>query len=189
MDAQDRRDMEDYLCNFIKVGTVCKTDPASHTVRVVYPEDDNTESHELRVLVPNTYYNADYAMPDLDEDVVCLFLPCGSVEGFVLGSFFTGEVKPPASSQDIRMVRFKDGTTIAYDRAAHTYDIEIENTHIHADRAAVTVNTPRQVIVNSENISVTASKSMTLSSGADFSIKAGGKLSISAASTDASITG
>lgn len=85
---------------------------------------------------------ADYAMPDLDEDVVCLFLPCGSVEGFVLGSFFTGELEPPASRQDIRMVMFKDGTTIAYDRDAHTYEIEIKITHIHADRGQVTLTPP-----------------------------------------------
>lgn len=186
MDAQDREDMEDYLCNFIKVGTVCQTDPASHTVKVVYPEDDNTESHELRVLVPNTYDNADYAMPDIDEDVVCLFLPCGSVEGFVLGSFFTGEVKPPAESQDIRMVKFKDGTTIAYDRAAHTYDIEIENTHIHADRGQVTVNTKDAVIVQTKDATVNASGDASITAGGNLSLKAGGTLSMSAASIVAS---
>lgn len=181
MDAQDREDMEDYLCNFIKVGTVCETDPASHTVRVVYPEDDNTESHELRVLVPNTYDNADYAMPDLDEDVVCLFLPCGSVEGFVLGSFFTGEVTPPASSQDIRMVRFKDGTTITYDRAAHTYDIVIGSTLIHADRDKVSIETPQQVNVMSNNITVNASGSLKLQGGQSIAMSSSGPITINGA--------
>ena len=181
MDAQDREDMEDYLCNFIKVGTVCETDPASHTVRVVYPEDDNTESHELRVLVPNTYDNADYAMPDLDEDVVCLFLPCGSVEGFVLGSFFTGEVEPPASSQDIRMVRFKDGTTITYDRAAHTYDIEIGGTHIHADQEKVDVETPKQVNVVTTDLSVNASGSVTINGNGGIALKSSGPVTFNGA--------
>ena len=178
MDAQDREDLEDYLCNFIKVGTVCATDPVAHTVKVVYPEDDNTESHELRVLVPNTYDNADYAMPDLNEDVVCLFLPCGSVEGFVLGSFFTGEVKPPSDSQDIRMVRFKDGTTITYDRAAHTYDIEIENTHIHADRDKVNIETPQQVNVVTTDLSVTASGSVVINGANGIALKSGGPVTI-----------
>ena len=181
MDAQDREDLEDYLCNFIKVGTVCATDPVAHTVKVVYPEDDNTESHELRVLVPNTYDNADYAMPDLNEDVVCMFLPCGSVEGFVLGSFFTGEVKPPANSQDIRMVRFKDGTTITYDRSAHTYDIEIENTHIHADRDKVNIETPQQVNVMSKNITVNASGTLKLQGNQSVAISSSGPVTINGA--------
>ncbi len=127
---------------------------------------------------------ADYAMPDLDEDVVCLFLPCGSVERFVLGSFFTGEVDPPASSQDIRMTRFKDGTTIAHDRDAHTY--EIENTHIHADRWQVTVNTTDAVIVQTKDATVNASGSASITAGGNLSLKDGGTLSMTASSIVAS---
>ena len=125
-------------------------------------------------------------MPDLDEDVVCLFLPCGSVEGFVLGSFFTGELEPPASRQDIRMVRFKDGTTIAYDRDAHTYEIEIEITHIHADRGQVTVNTTDAVIVQTKDATANASESASITAGENLSLKAGGTLSMTASSIVAS---
>lgn len=69
-------------------------------------------------------------MADIGEDVLCVFLPGGIEDGFVLG--YAPEVARPTSNKDERKVRFKDDTTVTYNRATHELDVVIEGTNIHA---------------------------------------------------------
>ena len=71
-------------------------------------------------------------MPDIGEDVLCVFLLGGIEDGFVLGSFYAPEVARPTANKDERKVKFKDDTTVTYNRATHELDVVIEGTHIHA---------------------------------------------------------
>ena len=80
-----------FLMNIIRVGEVTKTVPSKHMVRVAFP-DDGDVSHELPVICPNTKDNSDFHMPDVGEDVLCVFLPGGIEDGYVLGSFYAPEV-------------------------------------------------------------------------------------------------
>lgn len=166
------------LSQMFRIGTVTSTDPSSHTVRVVFPEDGNVVSYDLPVLVRNSYDNCDYNMPDVNEDVVCLFRSDGLEDGVVIGSFYTGEVKPPANSQDIREVKFKDGTTVTYDRASHELDVVIADTHIHADRQKVDVTTKVSVNVTTDGtINLDAKGNINISSSANVNIT-GSKVNI-----------
>lgn len=63
-----------FLMNIIRVREVTKTVPSKHMVRVAFPEDDDV-SYELPVICPNTKDNFDFHMPDVGEDVLCVFLP------------------------------------------------------------------------------------------------------------------
>lgn len=173
MSADDDR-LTRKLARFIRVGRVKALNPEKHMVRVLFEAEDSL-SYELPVLVHNTFANHDYAMPDLEDDVVCVFLPDGPEDGFVIGSFYAGEVTPPANSEDLRRVQFQDGTTVTYNRASHDLDVVIEGTHIHANRQSVDVTTPISVNVNTNgNISLNAS--------GNIAIQAGGAVTINGAS-------
>ncbi|MGN0902704.1 MAG: phage baseplate assembly protein V, partial [Succinivibrio sp.] len=148
--------IRDFLTNLIRVGEITETLPSKHKVRVSFP-DDGDVSHELPVICPNTQDNSDFHMPDVGEDVLCVFLPGGIEDGFVLGSFYAPEVERPTANQDERKVRFKDGTTVTYNRATHELDVVIEGTHIHADRQKVDITTPQTVNITTKNVNVIAS--------------------------------
>lgn len=172
-----------FLMNIIRVGEVTKTVPSKHMVRVAFPEDDDV-SHELPVICPNTKDNSDFHMPDVGEDVLCVFLPGGIEDGFVLGSFYAPEVARPTANQDERKIRFKDGTTVTYNRATHELDVVIDGTHIHADRQKVNVTTPQEVNINTTNANITASGNITMQSGGDTTITAGGTLTLQGSTTN-----
>lgn len=104
------------LTNLVRVGRVTSVDSESERARVVFDDRDETESYDLQVIVRNTKENKDHALPDIDEDVLCVFLPIGIEQGFILGSFYTDANSPPSSSKNVRKVKFSDGTTIEYDR-------------------------------------------------------------------------
>lgn len=132
------KDLEDRLSNIMRVGVVSSVDPEAGTVRVAFKDRDNMESYDLPVLVKNTLENRDYWMPDIDEQVLCVFLPIGLESGFVLGSFYTEKVTPPAAELSKRVIEFKDGTRIEYDRDAHKLQIDVPES-----AGKVVVNSPK----------------------------------------------
>ena len=127
-------EIQSLLSNLIRVGTVTSLIEGDARARVVFEDRDNTESYDLLVLVKNTKDNQDYWMPDVDEQVLCLFLPIGIEQGFILGSYYTKLNPRPASSANVRKVKFKDGTVIEYDRESRRLladvkgDIELKAT-------------------------------------------------------------
>lgn len=131
--------VQEILKGIIKIGEVSSVDYAAGTARVVFDDDDSLVSNDLQVLQKNTIQNKDYCMPDIGEDVICLFLPSGTEEGFILGSVYAGEITPPESSGSKRTVVFSDETKISYDRETHTLSAVIGKTSIVADGEAVTV--------------------------------------------------
>jgi phage baseplate assembly protein V len=136
----DNDNILEVLKGLIKIGEVSSVDYAAGTARVVFDDDNSLVSNDLQVLQKNTFQNKDYSMPDIGEDVVCLFLPSGSEEGFILGSVYAGEITPPESSGSKRTVVFSDETKISYDRETHTLSAVIGGTSIVADGEAVTIN-------------------------------------------------
>jgi phage baseplate assembly protein V len=115
--------MDTILKNIIRVGNVTAINAAGHQVRVAF--GDNAVSYWLDVIVRNTYKNKDYAMPDLGEQVVCIFLPNGNSQGYILGAVYSTEDMPPVNDIDKRHVTFEDGTEIEYDRNEHALKIII----------------------------------------------------------------
>lgn len=109
--------------SIIRVGRVSSVNPVTATARVVF-EAQGVVSYDLPVLQRQTLRNKDYYLPDVGEHVVCIFLPTGNAEGFILGAIYSDEDQPPVSSQDKRGVQFEDGTTVEYDRATHTLAIK-----------------------------------------------------------------
>ena len=146
----------------IRVGEVTSIDPQKHTARVSFPEDDNNVSYDLAVLCRNTYSNQDYGMPDVGEDVLCLFLPEGIEDGFILGSFYAGEVSPPTGNADERKTVFSDGANFTYNRVTHSFDIQIGASKIHADQSSITAETSATIKAKAPSVTVEGSSSVTV---------------------------
>lgn len=111
--------------NLVRAGVVSSVNPAEGTVRVVFDDKDDMVSYDLPVLNRGSMRNKDYWLPDVGEQVVCLFAPNGKNlnQGWILGSYFSDADAPQVASVDKRRIDFGDGTYIEYDRAAHMLDI------------------------------------------------------------------
>lgn len=171
----------------LKVGEVCEVLPEKHMCRVVFPCEGNNTSYELFVLCRNSLKNKDYNMPDVGEDVLCIFMPDGSEDGFILGSYYAENLEKCSISQDERKVKFSDDTTVTYNRVTHCLDIVIEGTSIHADRKTVNVITPQTVNIQTNNANIKASNvkvdtssSINLNAGSSINISAGSSITLSA---------
>lgn len=162
----DGNEIRELLNNLIRIGRVSTVDYQKGTARVVFPDDDDVVSYDLPVLHRNALKNKDYNMPDIDERVLCLFLPSGVATGFILGSVYTDAVPPPETTGNYRTVVFADGTRVRYDRDKHELTAEIEGTKITANRKDVLVNTPNDVIVSAANNVTANAKTATLNAPA-----------------------
>lgn len=111
--------------SMVRVGTVSSTNPTTMAARVVFEEKDNMPSAELPVLTRGSGGNRDYWLPDVGDQVVCLF-PANDksyTTGFILGTYFTAKHPPNAAAQDVRRLDFGDGSFMEFDRAAGSLTI------------------------------------------------------------------
>lgn len=146
------------LNDLIKVGEVSSIDPARGTARVVFDDEDGTVSYDLPILQRNTYKTQDFHSVTVGEDVLCVFLPTGPEEGFILGSFYAGEITPPENTKDRRTTVFEDGTVIRYDMASHTATVQIGATQIVANPTTVTVNCTNAIVKASSGVTLDTPK-------------------------------
>lgn len=173
MGVFDENDTKEMLNNLIKVGEVSSVNPTNGTARVIFYDDDSLVSGELQVIHTNTQKNKDFAMPDIGELVVCIFLASGTEEGFILGSVYTEDDTLPESSLNKRTIVFEDKTKISYDRSSHELTVVIDGTTITANRSSVTVVGAAAVNVEASKItlkgSVTIDGTLTTTGSVDVS--------------------
>lgn len=185
MDLFKEDNTREILKSLIKIGEVSSVNYANGTARVVFDDDDSIVSYDLPVLQTNTLLNKDHALPDVGEDVVCLFLPSGNEEGFILGAVYAGEVQPAETSKDIRSVTFSDGTEIKYDRAAHLLSVKIAGTTITANRENVNIDTPKEVNVKGgQTVNVEGGQTVNVKGGQTVNITGGTVINLAAPSVN-----
>lgn len=120
--------LERKLNQVVRQGIVCSVQPEKGTVTVKLDDSDGLVSKPLQVLFKRTVDNADYDMPDVGEQVVCIFLPNGMEHGFVIGSPYSSVDSVPVADRDIKHYRFADGSYLEYNRRTHHLDINISGT-------------------------------------------------------------
>jgi phage baseplate assembly protein V len=120
--------MDSVLKNLIRVGRISSTDPTACTARVAFEDKSNMVSYELPILVKGSLQNKDYWMPVPGEQVVCLFLPSGNAQGFILGAFYSKKDQPPVVDGNKRHISFSDGGYIEYDSSTNTLTISADVT-------------------------------------------------------------
>ncbi|HIW78270.1 MAG TPA: phage baseplate assembly protein V [Candidatus Bilophila faecipullorum] len=114
------RILSDCISQLARVGFVTARQPERHRVRVQFRDTVTSPlvSGWLPVLTPRASADMAFDLPDVGDQVLCLFLGNGLEDGFVLGSMY-GAQTPPVASGDKFHRTFSDGTTIEYDRKAH----------------------------------------------------------------------
>lgn len=112
--------------SLFRVGEVCYQNPKNYTVRVCFEDKDDMVSGELQVVNRNTFKNKDYGLPDLGEQVFCIFLENGIEKGFVLGAIYSSAEghEPPIEDKFKRHVTFEDGAFVEYDRKNHIMKLQ-----------------------------------------------------------------
>ena len=104
--------------NIVRVGVVSEVIPADCAARVVFEEKDNTPSPVLPVLTRGGKVNRDFWLPDIGEQVVCLFA-CNDKNfstGWILGTHYASGAGN-ADSADKRRIDIADGSFVEFDRA------------------------------------------------------------------------
>jgi len=110
------RRLEEKTDRLVRVGVVTQVYPEKGSVRVLLPDADEEVSYELPVLVRKTLKDKDYWLPDVGEHVVCVFLPTGQEQGFVVGAFYSEVDKVPVKDKDIKRIEFENGAFIEWNR-------------------------------------------------------------------------
>ncbi len=118
--------LETRLNQTVRVGEIASINAATGTARVILPDSGGVVSHDLPVLFQKAHHDKFYTMPDVGEQVLCVFLPNGLEQGFILGAMFSQIVSPPVNSPDKTHFKFKDGTVLEYDRAAHLLTVDVK---------------------------------------------------------------
>jgi phage baseplate assembly protein V len=114
----------------LRIGMVVSIDENKHTARVQFTDRDNMVSWDLKVLVPSTVDPQDYGLPVEGTEVLCGFLPNGQQQGFIIGAFYTDANPPPIADRNKYLRKFKDGTSIEYDKT--TGDLITKTAHHHS---------------------------------------------------------
>ena len=118
--------LEALFLRMVRVGIVTQVFSNQGTVRVKFDDQDGEVSYELPVIFKKTQKDKDYWLPDVGEQVLCVFLPYGIEQGFVLGAFYSEVDKPPVKDKNKRRIEFEDGSYVEYDRKEHKLTVEIK---------------------------------------------------------------
>lgn len=127
----------------VRIGKVVARDASRGAVSVQFPDADGLVSQSLPVMYAKTHKDKFFFLPDIGEQVVCLFLGNGLEMGVVIGALYSGPDPVPVASGDKHHVRFSDGAIFEYDRAAHALSISIPGTVNVTAAGTVTINGQR----------------------------------------------
>lgn len=110
----------DVMAQMIRVGFVVDRNPGTMRVRVELRDTVTSPlvSGWLPVGCPRAHADKHYDLPDIGDQVLCLFTSMGFEDGWCVCSMY-GKEAPPVVSGDIWHRMFSDGTYLEYDRAAH----------------------------------------------------------------------
>jgi len=151
---QQIKQLQAAVNQIIRQGIVTSVYPDRGTVRVKLPDSGGIVSKELAVLFQKTQDNKDYDMPDIGEQVVCLFLPNGMEQGYVIGSPYSTVDKVPVTDADKKHYSFKDETWFEYDRKTHKFKVFIKGTiDIHAD-GKITIDSGEHIQLTAPRIDI-----------------------------------
>lgn len=80
--------MANVLENLIRIGQVSSVDASRQMIRATFPDRDNQVSDWLQLVTPPLVYDLEtqLKMPEVGQDVLCLFLGNGLETGYWLGT-------------------------------------------------------------------------------------------------------
>lgn len=118
-------------------GIVSQVDAKRHKIKATIPALEDFETAWLTYLAPNVGGNQFYCLPDVGE-LVAILLDARGEGGCVLGAIYNNQDPAPASSNDIWLKKFSNGTTIEHDRKTGN----------------ITIHAAGKVIINDSNVDI-----------------------------------
>ena len=129
--------MEGAARQLVREGVVSEVYPERHSCRVTFADKSALVSAELPVLIPFALENKAYMMPDVGDEVICLFSTNADQTGtgWIIGARYHDKAQPTVADINKTRLDFKDGTYLEYDRAKHELRVEVKgNVVINAER-------------------------------------------------------
>lgn len=142
--------LESTVRGMIRVGKVVTRAASNGTVRVQLPDLDNLVSGNIPVMFPKTRKDKIFHLPDIGEQVICVFLGNGLEAGYCLGAIYSDIDPVPTPSGDVWEMRFSDGTDLKYNRAAHVLTADVQGAVSVTATGPVSVQADGQVSASSE---------------------------------------
>lgn len=119
-------DIYSLLNRMLVCGKVSAIEPQTQRVKVLLPGHNNDVTDWLPVLTRRAQGVQIYSLPQVGEQVWCLFLPIAGMEkGIVLGTSFNDVDTAPTDNPDQFYIVFKDGTTFYYDQVASKCELNM----------------------------------------------------------------
>jgi phage baseplate assembly protein V len=142
-----------------RVGLVEAQDANKCRVRVSFADRDHMTSWWLPVVVPKSQTDKAYWLPDVGEQVVCM-MDERDEDSAVLGAIYSDVDVTPVQSADKLHWSLKDGSSLEYDRGAHTLNCSLPSATltILASGASITID-------QSGNVEIASSGQVVLSGG------------------------
>lgn len=147
--AQDKMDQ------IVRLGYVVGRQPDKMRVRVSLPDTVTSPlvTDWLPVLCRRACEDMEYDLPDINDQVLCVFLPIGLEQGFVIGSMY-GKQSPPVTNPDKVHRAFRDGTIVEYDRGEHKLTASVQGD--------VVITATGNVAVTGQTIQLNGQSSITM---------------------------
>lgn len=99
----------------------------NNTARVQFSDIDDIVSYDLRILVNNANKNKYQAPPDVGCNALCIMMPTGHSDGFIIGTFYNEKNPAPIGSLDqVMHWTFEDGTVLDYDKSTSTLKADVK---------------------------------------------------------------
>jgi phage baseplate assembly protein V len=117
---------EEQINQMILRGIVTQVDGATYRVKAWIPAQ-NIETFWLQVLTVKAHRDKYAALPDIDEQVLILFIPGAPETGYVLGCIYSDPNPPPpeAPDPDITMIKWGEGGWFRHNRKTGDVDLHV----------------------------------------------------------------
>ncbi len=102
----------------VRIGIVSSVNGETCSARVTFTDGDDMVSRNLPIIVIGSSQTKAYWLPEVGTQVLCIFLPNvsgnGFDAGFVVGAFYSCADAPVESDASVRSITFADGSFIKY---------------------------------------------------------------------------
>jgi len=163
-------ELERRLWNLLRPGVIAEADYGAAKVKI---QSGDLVTGWIPWLTTRAAGDSDWWAPEVGEQVLMLSPGGDPAQAVVLPALYQQAHPAPAADENVRRVKFADGTVIEYDRAAHRLKVDcVGDIEIHAAKN-VTVNVDGNVTANAGgNMTADVDGDVALTSGGRFDVKA-----------------
>lgn len=173
------------LTQLIRWGVIVSVNQ-NNTARVKFSDIDNIVSYDLRILVHNANKNRYQAPPDIGCNALCLMLPTGHSDGFILGTFYNETNPAPIGSLDqVLHWSFEDGTVLEYNKSTSTLTANVNGPVNIKTTDTAQIEAEQLVTVKCPKIDLTGDVTIT----GEVTVIVGGEVVAEISSQNMQITG